>query len=138
MTVHTPHDNDPLETREWLDSIDSVIDREGAERAHFLLEKLIARARESGAYLPYQATTAYHNTIPVEQEEHIPGDPAMEWRIRAINRWNAMAIVVKANRITSELGGHIASFASAATLYDTGFNYFWRARTEEHGGDLIY
>ena len=138
MTVHKPHDNDPLETREWLDAIDSVIDREGVERAHFLLENLIARARESGAYLPYRATTAYLNTIPLKQEEHIPGDPALEWRIRAINRWNAMVMVVKANRITSELGGHIASFASSATLYDTGLNHFWRARTEEHGGDLIY
>jgi len=138
MTVHKPHDNDPLETREWLDAIDSVIDREGVERAHFLLENLIARARESGAYLPYRATTAYLNTIPLKQEEHIPGDPGLEWRIRAINRWNAMVMVVKANRITSELGGHIASFASSATLYDTGLNHFWRARTEEHGGDLIY
>ncbi len=138
MTIQTPHDNDPLETREWLDSIDSVIEREGVERAHFLLEKLIARARERGAYLPYRATTAYVNTIPPEKEERIPGDPALEWRIRAINRWNAMAMVVKANRESSELGGHIASFASSATLYDTGLNHFWRACGEDHGGDLIY
>ncbi|MCP4328882.1 MAG: pyruvate dehydrogenase (acetyl-transferring), homodimeric type [Alphaproteobacteria bacterium] len=132
------HDIDPIETREWLDSIESVIDAEGPDRAHFLLEKTMARARAAGANLPYRPTTAYLNTIPREQEARIPGDPGLDWRIRAITRWNAMAMVLRANRITSELGGHIASFASSATLYDTGLNYFWRARNDDHGGDLVY
>ena len=131
-------DADPTETREWLDSIESVLDRHGPVRAHFLLQNVITRAREGGAYLPYRATTAYLNTIPPEQEPELPGDPHMEWRIRTINRWNAMAMVVKANRITTEYGGHIASFASSATLYDIGLNHFWRARSETHGGDLIF
>ncbi len=132
------NDNDPIETREWLDSINSVLETQGPERAHFLIEQVISRAREAGVNLPYKATTAYLNTITPEQEERIPGDPGMDWRIRAINRWNGMAMVVRANRITSELGGHIASFASSATLYDTGLNYFWHAPSATHGGDLIY
>ena len=131
-------DKDPQETQEWLEALDSVMVREGVERAHYLLEQLIARARKSGAYLPYSANTAYLNTIPPSREERSPGDPGMEWRIRSLIRWNALAMVVRANRFNAELGGHIASFASSATLYDVGFNHFFRAATEEHGGDLIF
>ncbi len=131
-------DVDVQETREWLESLDSVLAQEGVERAHYLLEQLIARARKSGAYIPYTANTAYLNTIPPAREQRSPGDNAMERRIRSIIRWNALAMVVKANRISTELGGHIASFASSATLYDVGFNHFFRAPTKEQGGDLIY
>jgi len=116
-------DYDPDETNEWLDALDSILEKEGHERAHFILEKLIAKARQSGAYLPYTATTAYLNTIPASQEKKSPGDHGLEWRIRSLVRWNALAMVVRANRISSELGGHIACFGSSATLYDVGFNY---------------
>ena len=131
-------DIDAVETREWLDSLRSVIDRDGIERAHFLLAALVDHARASGANLPFPASTPYVNTIPESRAEHTPGDPAIEWRIRSLIRWNALAMVVQANRLSSELGGHIASFASAATLYDVGFNHFWHAPNEAHGGDLIF
>ncbi len=131
-------DVDAQETQEWLDALDAVIEVEGVERAHFLLEQMIDHARRSGANLPYSANTAYVNTIPPNLQARRPGDPAIERRIRSFIRWNAMAMVVRANRKASELGGHIATFASSATLYDIGFNHFWRARTHEHGGDLIY
>ncbi len=134
----TQHDSDPQETREWLDALEAVLAHEGPERAHQLLEQLIDKARRSGAYLPYSANTAYVNTIPPHLEPTYPGDGELEHRIRSLIRWNAMAMVVRANRENSELGGHIASFASAATLYDVGFNHFWRAPTHEHGGDLVY
>jgi pyruvate dehydrogenase E1 component len=133
-----PEDLDPQETQEWIESLEAVIEREGLERAHFLLEKLIAKARRAGAYLPYSANTAYLNTIPPHQEERTPGDPAIEWRLRSIIRWNAMAMVVKANRKTPELGGHIASYASSATLYEVGFNHFFHAPGANDGGDLIF
>ncbi len=131
-------DIDPQETEEWLDAIEAVLENEGTERAHFLIEKLIDKARRSGAYLPYTPNTAYLNTIPVNRQPPYPGNQAMERRIRSLVRWNAMAMVVHANRISTELGGHIASFASAATLYDVGMNHFFRARGEQHGGDLVY
>jgi pyruvate dehydrogenase E1 component len=131
-------DVDQDETREWLDSLQAVLERDGVERAHFLLETLIEEARRAGVNLPYSANTAYLNTIPESHEEHTPGDPAIEWRIRSLVRWNALAMVVQANRVTSELGGHIASFASAATLYDVGFNHFWHAPSDRHGGDLVF
>ncbi len=137
MTSQT-NDNDAQETQEWIEALDSVMEQEGVERAHYLLEKLIARARGAGAYLPYSANTAYLNTIPPSKEERSPGDAGMEWRIRSLVRWNALAMVVKANRISTELGGHISSFASSATLYDVGFNHFFRAATEDHGGDLVF
>lgn len=120
-------DIDPQETVEWLDALDGVLQVEGPQRAHYILEKLIEKARRSGAYLPYNATTAYINTIPPGQEERSPGDHELEHRLRSYIRWNAMAMVVRANKVSSELGGHIASFASAATLYDVGFNHFWHA-----------
>ncbi|MBI4692856.1 MAG: pyruvate dehydrogenase (acetyl-transferring), homodimeric type [Gammaproteobacteria bacterium] len=131
-------DIDAEETREWLDALDAVTEIEGVERAHYLLERLIERARRNGAFLPFTANTAYINTIPPHREAFTPGDPALEWRLRSINRWNAMAMVVRANRKNGELGGHIASYASAATLYEVGYNHFWHAPTAEHGGDLIF
>ena len=138
MSATLPPDNDAVETGEWLDALRAVIQRSGGERAHFLIERLIDQARRSGIYLPYQANTAYLNTIPPHLEQRSPGDQEIEKRIRALVRWNALAMVVRANRESSELGGHIASFASAATLYDVGFNHFWRASTAKQCGDLIY
>jgi pyruvate dehydrogenase E1 component len=138
MHVVDQTDIDPEETQEWIESLDSVIEREGPERAHFLLERLIDKTRRSGAYLPFSAKTAYVNTIPVTRQRPIPGDQAIEHSIRSVIRWNAAAMVVHANRKSSELGGHIASFASAATLYDVGFMHFFRAPTEEHKGDLVF
>ncbi|WP_019591027.1 pyruvate dehydrogenase (acetyl-transferring), homodimeric type [Thioalkalivibrio sp. ALE20] len=133
-----PNDIDPQETQEWIDALASVMEADGPERAHALLEALVDKARRSGAYLPYSANTAYVNTIPPHLEPVYPGDGALEHRIRSYIRWNAMAMVVKANRVSPELGGHIASFASGATLYDVGFNHFWRAPSHEHGGDLVF
>ena len=130
-------DLDPLETREWIEALEGVLAQEGPDRAHFLIEQLIDKARRSGAYLPFSANTAYINTIPVEKQVKLPGDFAIEQRIRHTVRWNAMAMVVRANKDTN-VGGHIASFASAAMLYDIGFNHFWRAPTAEHGGDLVF
>ncbi|MFM9970213.1 MAG: pyruvate dehydrogenase (acetyl-transferring), homodimeric type [Burkholderiales bacterium] len=132
------NDPDALETQEWLDALEGVIEREGPERAHFLLESLIDTARRSGTYLPFSATTAYINSIPPHLEERSPGDAAIEERIRSFTRWNALAMVAKANKAEGDLGGHIASFASVGTLFGVGFNHFWHAPSEGHGGDLIY
>ncbi len=129
--VTSAEDLDPVETREWLESIDSVLRAEGPARAHFLLERLIDHTRRSGAYLPFRPNTAYVNTIPVGQEPAYPGDRALERRIEAYIRWNAMAMVVQANRKSSEYGGHISTYASSATLYEVGFNHFWRAPSAE-------
>ena len=131
-------DLDPEETREWLESIDSVIKAQGAGRAHFLLERLIDFTRRSGGYLPFKPNTAYVNTISPGQEQEYPGDRTIERRIEAYIRWNAMAMVVHANRRSSEYGGHIASYASSATMYEVGFNHFWRAPTEKDPGDMVY
>jgi len=131
-------DIDPLETQDWLDAMTSLIQADGPERAHFLLEKMIEVTRRAGAHLPFDLTTAYVNTIQPQLEKRSPGDAAIEARIRAILRWNAMAMVVRTNRQPGELGGHIASFASSATLYDVGFNHFFHAPTADHGGDLLY
>jgi pyruvate dehydrogenase E1 component len=132
------HDSDPLETQEWLESLQAVIGREGPDRAHYLLEKLVDFTRRSGGYLPYDATTAYVNTIPPHMEKHTPGNAEMEYKIRSLIRWNAMATVLRASKRGGELGGHIASFASAATLYDVGFNHFFRGPDHPGGGDLLY
>ncbi len=131
-------DSDPSETREWLESLEAVIDRGGPERAHFLLEQMVDFTRRSGGYLPYDATTAYINTIPPHLQAKIPGNNEIERRIRSLTRWNAMALVVRAGKRGGELGGHIASFASAATLYDVGMNHFFRGPDSEYGGDLVY
>ena len=139
MTEHNRFDDmDPVETREWLESIDSVLKHGGTERAHFLLNQMIDFARRSGAYLPYSPNTAYLNTISTGQQLEYPGDRSIERRIEAYLRWNAMAMVVQANRKNSEYGGHLASYASSATLYEVGFNHFWRAPSEAHGGDLVF
>ena len=131
-------DIDPIESREWQDAIADVIERDGPNRAHFLLDRAVAQARAAGATLPFSATTPYQNTIPVDDQYEFPGDLDMEWRIRTINRWNAMATVVRRNKESSEYGGHIASFASSAVMYDVGLNHFWRARSAIHGGDLVF
>ena len=131
-------DIDAAETKEWLESIDSVLKSDGPERAHFLLNRMIDFARRSGAYLPYSPNTAYVNTIAPGQQPDYPGDRTLEKRIEAYIRWNAMAMVVQANRENSEYGGHISSYASSATLYEVGFNHFWRAATDERGGDLVF
>ncbi len=133
-----PHDVDPMETREWLESLNSVLEREGPERAHFLLETLIDKARRSGGQIPFDPNTAYVNTIPANQEAKKPGNADMEWRVRSLIRWNAMAMVVQSTRDPGGLGGHIASFASLATLYEVGFNHFFHAPSADHGGDLLY
>jgi pyruvate dehydrogenase E1 component len=131
-------DLDPAETREWLDALESVLEFDGADRAYFLLDELIDEARRNGAPVPYSANTPYLNTIPPDKEDRHPGDQAIERRIRSLVRWNAVATVLRANKESSELGGHIASFQSAATLYETGFQQFWHAPSEGHGGDLVY
>jgi pyruvate dehydrogenase E1 component len=131
------NDSDPQETREWQDALSGVIDKEGTERAHFLIEQMIAQARAEGIDIPYSATTEYINTITLDRQPQYPGDTDIEIRIRNYIRWNAMAMVVRANRNTN-VGGHIASFASSAALYDVGFNWFWRAQTESHGGDMVF
>ncbi len=138
MSESPKADIDPGETREWLESIDSVLKAHGPERAHFLLERLIDYTRRSGAYLPFKPNTAYLNTISTGQQPDYPGSRELERRIEAYIRWNAMAMVVQANRISSEYGGHIATYASAATLYEVGFNHFWRAPTSEHPGDMVF
>lgn len=131
-------DHDPQETQEWLDALESVLEAAGDEKAHFIIEKLIDKARRSGVNLPYSANTAYVNTIPVDQQERIPGDQAMEHKLRSYIRWNAMAMVVKANMKPGAVGGHIASFSSAATLYDVGFNHFYRGNDHEDGADMVF
>jgi pyruvate dehydrogenase E1 component len=132
------NDSDALETQEWLDALEAVLEREGPERAHFLLERLIDKARRSGAYIPFSANTAYINTIPPHMEERSPGDAALEERIRSYCRWNAMVMVVRANKSDDELGGHIASFASVGVMFGVGQHHFWHAPHEGHGGDLVY
>ncbi len=139
MTQFNPFDDiDPVETGEWLESIDSVLTQHGPERAHFLLNKMIDFARRSGAYLPYSPNTAYLNTISPGRQPEYPGDRSLERRIEAYIRWNAMAMVVRANRESSEYGGHLSSYASSATMYEVGFNHFWRGASDGHGGDMIF
>ena len=132
------NDPDPTETREWVESLKAVIDADGPGRAHQLLQGMVELTRRAGAHLPFTPTTEYINTIPAHLEARMTGDQHMEWRIRSLIRWNAMAMVVRANRKPGDLGGHIASFASSATLYDVGFNHFWRAPSDAHPGDLLY
>ncbi len=130
-------DSDPQETKEWLDALEAVIEHEGEERAHYLLEALIEKARLAGADIPFSAATAYINTISIPQQAQYVGDTSLEHKIRSYVRWNAMVMVLRANKNTN-VGGHIASFASSATLYDVGYNHFWHAASETHGGDLVY
>lgn len=130
-------DIDPHETTEWLEALESILKVEGAERAHYLLEKLINKARSEGADIPFSANTDYVNTLPVFKQAKYPGDTTIEHKIRSYVRWNAMVMVLRANTDTN-VGGHIASYASAATLYDVGYNHFWHAASDDHDGDLIY
>ncbi len=134
-TTHT--DEDPQETAEWLEALDGVFNAPGSDRAHYLIERQIEFARLHGDHLPFTSTTPYINTIDVDQQARSPGDHDLEHRIRSYTRWNAIAMVLRAGRDTN-VGGHIASFASGATLYDIGFNHFWHAPCAEHGGDLIF
>ncbi len=131
------NDIDPTETKEWIEALQALIEKDGSERAHFLIEQLVAVARHAGFDIPFSANTAYLNTIPVARQAPFPGDQSSELKIRSYVRWNAMMMVLRANKHTN-VGGHIASFASAATLYDVGYNHFWRASSEQHGGDLIF
>ncbi|MDZ4811851.1 MAG: pyruvate dehydrogenase (acetyl-transferring), homodimeric type [Pseudomonadota bacterium] len=137
-TDNLNQDLDPVETREWIEALNAIIGVDGTDRAHFILERLVDETRRAGGHLPFPLTTEYVNTIPTQMETKSPGDAAMEWTIRSILRWNAAAMVVRANRKPGDLGGHIASFASSATLYDVGFNHFWRAANDAHPGDLLY
>ena len=136
------NDADAQETREWIDALSAVIQAEGRERGHFLLEQLLEQARQEGIDMPFSATTGYVNTIEPDDEERCPGNLEIEERLRAYMRWNAMAMVVKANRLHpadgGDLGGHISSFASLATMFGAGFNHFWHAESEDHGGDCLY
>ena len=131
-------DIDPLETNDWLESLSAVISKDGNQRAHFLIKELINKAYREGANIPYTQNTPYINTIPPEAEVKSSGDQNIERRIRSLIRWNSAAMVVRANKKFPELGGHIGTFASAATLYDVGMNHFWRAKNNRFGGDLIY
>src|SRR5688500_5648761 len=131
-------DPDPQETQEWLDALESVVRADGPGRARYLLDTVIAEARRKGARAAFSANTAYLNTIEPSQQEPIPGDQALAARLRALVRWNAMAMVVRANAESSGIGGHIATFSSAATLYDVGFNHFFRAANDQQPGDLVY
>jgi pyruvate dehydrogenase E1 component len=131
-------DIDAVETEEWLEALDAVVENDGPRRAHDLVERVVERARLRGAAIEYVGPTPYVNTIPVSDEPPLPGDPAMERRVRSLIRWNAIAMILRANAESSELGGHIASFQSAAMLFEIGFNHFWHAPSDEHGGDLIY
>ena len=136
------NDADAQETREWIDALSAVIQAEGRDRGHFLLEQLLEQARQEGIDMPFSATTGYVNTIEPNGEERCPGNLEIEERLRAYMRWNAMAMVVKANRLHpadgGDLGGHISSFASLATMFGAGFNHFWHAENENHGGDCLY
>ncbi|MFC0348285.1 pyruvate dehydrogenase (acetyl-transferring), homodimeric type [Undibacterium danionis] len=132
------NDPDVIETNEWLDALESVIDTEGPDRAHYLMERMMDLARRRGANIPFSSNTAYVNTIPADKGAHCPGNLEIEERLRSYMRWNAMAMVVKANRLDGDLGGHLSSFASLANMLGIGFNHFWHAPTADHGGDLLY
>ena len=140
MKSPQPHnsDIDPQETTEWIDSFDAVVQRTGLARARFLLHKLVDRGHHHGAVMPFTANTPYINTIPIDEEPAFPGDRELERKIKSIIRWNAMALVVRANRASEGIGGHISSYASAATLYEVGFNHYFKGRNAEGGGDHIY
>src|ERR671918_683996 len=136
--VHQLPDTDPTETREWLDSLDAVVDAHGKTRARFLMSKLLERARDLQVGTPATVSTPYVNTIPPEQEPWFPGDEELERRIRAYIRWNAAVMVIKANKHAEGIGGHLSTFASSAALYDVGFNWFFRGKEDGLAGDAIY
>jgi pyruvate dehydrogenase E1 component len=138
MSARDLNDLDPIETQEWLEALNAVRQHRGADRASYVVNAVVDAARRDGVYMPRSLTTPYCNTIRPEHEAKSPGDRAIEHRLRSIIRWNALAIILRANKDSSELGGHIASFQSAATLYDIGFGHFWHAPSERHGGDLVF
>lgn len=138
MADNMQPDLDPQETQEWLEALGAVLDEDGSERAHYLIESLIEKARRSGVHLPHKTETAYINTIPAGQEPTMPGDQTIENKIRAAIRWNAMMMVLRGSKKNLELGGHIASFASSAMLYDVGFNHFFKAPNDKDGGDYLF
>ncbi|NEX60960.1 pyruvate dehydrogenase (acetyl-transferring), homodimeric type [Noviherbaspirillum galbum] len=138
VLAQAANDPDVMETQEWLDALEAVIETEGPERAHYLMERMVDLARRRGAHIPFSSNTAYVNTIPAHLGEHCPGNLEYEERLRSWMRWNAMAMVVKTNRADGDLGGHISSFASLANMLGIGFNHFWHAPSESHGGDLLY
>ena len=138
VAMRSEPDVDPDETREWLDSFDSVLYRHDPQRALFLLDRLKEHARQRGLVGAGTSYSAYRNTIPLEREAPYPGDLQIETRLTAIMRWNALAMVVRANRAYGELGGHIASYASAAEIFEVGFNHFFAGASADHGGDLVY
>ena len=136
--VSDTNDIDPSETKEWLESLSAVLNSDGKERAQYIIRQLIEHSYREGSGLVMTRNTPYINTIPPEEEKKLPGDQNIERKIRSLIRWNAAAMVVRANKKNPELGGHIGTFASAATLYDVGMNHFWRAKNNKFGGDLIY
>ena len=136
--INQNHDIDPIETKEWVEALQYVVENESAERAHFIIEQLQDAAIQAGINLPYKARTAYINTIPLEQQAEYPGDLNTEQRIDAFMRWNAMAMVVRAGKKAPDVGGHIASFASAATLYGVGLNHFFHTESANHDGDFVF
>jgi len=138
LTALTAADPDTQETKEWMDALEAVLQQEGPERAQYLMERMVDLARRRGATIPFSSNTAYVNTIPLHQEVHCPGNLEYEERLRSWMRWNAMAMVVKANRVDGDLGGHLSSFASLANMLGIGFNHFWKAPSENHGGHLLY
>src|SRR5205085_4569628 len=131
-------DFDEIERREWLDSLDYVIRHRGPERAHAFLAELQSHVQQAGIQIPFIANTLYVNTIPADRQPAYPGSHEIERRIRSLVRWNALAMVVRANREEVGIGGHISTYASAATLYEVGFNHFFRAKSKDHEGDIIY
>src|SRR5947199_6413049 len=131
-------DLDAVETSEWLEALDAVVAHDGVDRARQLLARVVERAQHAGTGPIASLTTPYINTIPAESEAKLPGDPALERRLRSMVRWNAIAMVVRANKQSSELGGHIASYQSLAVLYEVGFNHFWHGPEHPAGADLIY
>src|SRR5262249_35870673 len=131
-------DVDAAETNEWLEALDAVVLHDGPDRARQILARVLERAQRVGTGTLASLTTPYVNTIPAELEPPFPGDPKLERRLRSIVRWNAIAMVVRANKLASDLGGHIASYQSLAALYEVGYNHFWHAPNADHGGDLVY
>jgi len=132
------HDPDPQETLEWVEAMRALVQVEGPDRARALLENLVDEAQKGGAHVSLGLETPYANTIPLDKQPEMPGNDELETRLRHYTRWNAAAMVLRANKQSSELGGHVASYASAATLYDVGFNHFWRAPSEQFGGDMVF
>src|SRR5947209_3227503 len=133
VLAQAANDPDVIETQEWLDALEAVIEAEGPDRAHYLMERLADLARRRGAQIPFSSQTAYVNTIPADLGEPCPGNLDYEERLRSWMRWNAMAMVVKANRVDGDLGGHISSFASLANMLGIGFNHFWRSEERRVG-----